>query len=81
MNRQAEPANLIALEQTLRWRCWTEGLGPCMGCVPTLRAAVPRRTEDAAARVAALHFSHDMEAMRVIDQRLMQMRQRFQASR
>ena len=61
---QARPANLVALEQTLRWRCWAEGLAPCLGAVPTLRQAVPGRAEDAIARIAALSFLGEMEAAR-----------------
>lgn len=63
-NWQAHPANLFALERALRWRCWAEGLGPCMGAVPTLREAVPGRAEDAIARIAALRFLGETEAAR-----------------
>jgi len=63
-SRQAHPANQFALERVLRWRCWAEGLEPCMGFVPTLRQAVPGRAEDAIARIAALRFLGETEAAR-----------------
>lgn len=61
---QAHPANLFALERLVRWRCWAEGLAPCMDFVPTLRQAVPGRAEDAIARIAALRFLGEAEAAR-----------------
>jgi tetratricopeptide (TPR) repeat protein len=63
-NWQADAANLFALERLLRWRCWAEGLDRCLGFAPTLRQAVPRRAEDAFARVAALRFLGDEEGVR-----------------
>lgn len=63
-NWEAEPANMFALERALRWRCWTEGLDRCLGFIPTLRQATPRRAEDAIARVAALHFLDAADAAR-----------------
>jgi tetratricopeptide (TPR) repeat protein len=59
---QADPGNLFGLERFLRWRCWSEGLDRCVGFAATLSAAVPRRAEDANARVAALRFLGDAEA-------------------
>jgi len=61
---QNHPTNLFALERALRWRCWAEGLEPCLGFVPTLRQAVPGRAEDAIARITALRFLGDTQAAR-----------------
>jgi len=60
----AQPDNLFALERALRWRCWAQGMERCAGFGATLRAAVPRRAEDANSRVAALRFLGDTEAAR-----------------
>ena len=60
----AHPENLFALERALRWRCWTQGMQRCVGFGATLRAAVPRRAEDANSRIAALRFLGDTEAAR-----------------
>lgn len=45
---QANHDNLFALDHSLRWRCWLEGMAPC-------------RSEDAIARVSALRFLGDEE--------------------
>lgn len=58
---QADPANLFALERHLRWHCWQHGLASCAGFAATLQASVPRRPEDANARIAALRFLGDTE--------------------
>jgi hypothetical protein len=58
---QADPANLFALERHLRWRCWQQGLAACAGFAATLQASVPRRPEDANARIAALRFLGNTE--------------------
>jgi len=55
-NWHAEPANLFAFERALRWRCWADGLAPCMQFVATLLDTTPLRPQDAIARVAALRF-------------------------
>jgi tetratricopeptide (TPR) repeat protein len=59
---QAEPANLFALERAVRWRCWSEGLAPCLQFAAVLSATLPRRPEDAVARVGALRFLGDSAA-------------------
>ncbi len=59
---EANPDNLFALERALRWRCWAHGMQRCVGFGATLRACVPRRAEDANARIAALRFLGDTEA-------------------
>lgn len=56
------PENLFALEHSLRWRCWFDGLAPCRPFAATLRVARPGRAEDAVARVTALRFMGDDEA-------------------
>jgi tetratricopeptide (TPR) repeat protein len=61
-NWQADRANLFALERVVRWRCWTDGLDRCLGFAATLCHSLPRRAEDAIARVAALRFLDDAEA-------------------
>jgi tetratricopeptide (TPR) repeat protein len=60
----AQPENLFALERALRWRCWEQGMSQCVGFAATLRAAVPRRAEDANSRIAALRFLGDTDAAR-----------------
>ncbi len=64
-NWQEGPNNLFALERALRWRCWAEGLDRCMGFSATLLYTVPRRVEDAVARVAALRFLGDEKGARL----------------
>lgn len=61
---QADADNLFALERALRWRCWVDGMARCAGFRATLSAAVPRRPEDATARIAALRFLGDDEGAR-----------------
>lgn len=61
---RASHDNLFALERSLRWRCWLEGMAPCRGFAATLRASRPRRSEDAIARVSALRFLGDEEGAR-----------------
>lgn len=61
---QANHDNLFALERSLRWRCWLEGMAPCRGFAATLRASRPRRSDDAIARVSALRFLGDEEGAR-----------------
>ena len=55
------PENLYALERSLRWRCWLDGLAPCRAFAATLRVVRPLRAEDAVARVTALRFMGDDE--------------------
>ena len=61
---QANADNLFALDHALRWRCWFGGMERCAGYRELLRAAVPRRAEDATARIAALRFLGDLEGAR-----------------
>lgn len=58
-NWQAHPQNLFALERTVRWRCWIEGMDRCLGFTATLTHSTPERIEDAIAQVAALRFLDD----------------------
>ncbi|MBK9345813.1 MAG: hypothetical protein IPN06_04925 [Burkholderiales bacterium] len=61
-NWQAHPANLFALEYTVRWRCWFDGLAPCLGFAAPLKHTQPKRPEDAMAQVGALRFLGDDQA-------------------
>lgn len=61
---QTHPDNLFALSHGLRWRCWLDGMDRCVSFQATLRGALPRRAEDANARINALRFLGDAEGAR-----------------
>jgi hypothetical protein len=63
-NWRADTANLFALEQLVRWRCWTAGLADCRDYADVLRQTRARRPEEALARCLALQLLGDEQAMR-----------------
>lgn len=63
-NWRADAANLFALEQLVRWRCWTGAMADRQAWADVLRRTRARRPEDALARCLALQVLGDEQAMR-----------------
>ena len=53
-NWQREPRNLFSLENVIRLRLWTRGLGLAAGLAAPLKATLAARSDDALAKVNAL---------------------------
>lgn len=62
-NWQAQPNNLFALGDIVRWRCWLKGMSPSVDLKAPLQHAVPLRAEDAIAQVLGLRFLGDEAAV------------------
>jgi tetratricopeptide (TPR) repeat protein len=58
-NWQAQPNNLFALCDVVRWRCWFKGMNHSLGLTSPLQHTTPLRAEDAIAQVLALRFLGD----------------------